>query len=158
MTWIDLQNPCLNGKPQYYEPIKWQLGKMELLPEPEISVTRTVESVIESRRSRREFRSLTKMQLSTVLWLSCRTIEKGISDIGIPIERRPVASSGAIHPIHVLIGKHLLPWVRYNTEFHAIEALEGEMALSSSLYEEIDQVLAPGEASILLFVAEPNRI
>ncbi len=106
---------------------------MELLPKPKFTMNRTVESVINSRRSRREFHSLTKEQLSAALWLSFRTIEKKISDIGIPIERRPVASSGAIHPIHILIGKNNLPWFYYNSAFHAIEELQGNMTLPNTL-------------------------
>jgi hypothetical protein len=157
MPWIDLQNPGLNGNPQQYKPIKWRLGKVDQLPEPDVSTTRAVGSVIETRQSRRDFYSMTSRQLSTVLWLSCRTKEKGISDVGIPIEKRPVASSGAIHPIHVLLGKRHSSWSRYNTELHALEELEGEMVPSTGLFDEIDQVLPPGEATILLFVAEPSK-
>jgi hypothetical protein len=158
MLWIDLKNPCLNGEPKQYEPVIWELSNIEVLPPPVVSTEQSIESIINSRRSRRDFGLLTREQLSTILWLSCRTIEKKISDIGIPIERRPVASSGAIHPIHVLIGKADSPWFRYNTDNHTIEELCGSMVPSTNLFTEVTQVLPPGDASILLFVAEPEKV
>lgn len=158
MTWIDLGNPVPHDCPIQYRPYEWSEQDIEYLGTPSELILPRLEKIISGRRTRRTFDSLNRKQLSEFLWLSLRTVAKGDDYLGFPTAQRPLPSSGAIHPTHVLLSNQDGIWMRYAPDHHGLYLL-GEMNNKlSGLREATKDVVEPQDATVLLFVAEPGKV
>lgn len=77
--------------------------------------------------------------------------------MGFFLQKRPVPSAGAIHPIHLLVKKQGddTPWARYNPLTHALDVIGPVADVLKDLCAEADQVVPAQSGTMLLFVAEP---
>lgn len=158
MTWIDLGNPTPRKEPKQYTPINWQVCEVHYLPVPEQLIKRPFGEVAATRRSRRTFGPISTEDLGALLWMSCRVAQKGHQELGFPLTLRPVTSAGAIHPIHVLVnGPTDQKWWLYNANEHRLECLEKINPRLADVRCILEEILPPGDATILLFVAEPGK-
>ncbi len=158
MEWTDLGNPCPRITPEHYTPISWPDGKKTQLPVPDISIANQVPfaQLANTRRSGREFSELGVEQLSSLMWMTCKTQQLGSDDLGFPISRRPCPSAGAIHPIHLLIvPPDGTTWYRYDSLDHAIVTVPSR-ASAVSCVDGMHAVLSAPSATLLLLAAEPG--
>lgn len=158
MTWIELGNPTPHREPKQYRPINWQVGEVNYLPIPEPSINASFEKVISTRRSRRTFGPISTKDLGALLWMSCRVAQKGHQELGFPLTLRPAASAGAIHPIHVIANAPTdSKWWLYNPNEHRLEHLEKTDAALANVRSMLENLVPLGDATILLFAAEPGK-
>lgn len=158
MQWTDLGIPCPRTKPERYTPINWPDGKRTQLPVPDVSAADQTPfaHLVSSRRSGREFSELGVDQLSSLMWMTCKTQQLGSDDLGFPISRRPCPSAGAIHPIHVLIvppdGSR---WYRYDSLNHAVAEVPSRTSALACI-KAMHAVLSAPSATLLVLAAEPG--
>ncbi|WP_455914661.1 nitroreductase family protein [Pseudomonas syringae] len=166
MTWIDLGNPIPHTHRSYktgsprapYIPHTWPVGEIRALGIPTSSEDKPFFSVLDSRRSRRNFTPTSTADISALLWHSTRVLEQFKSSYGFEIEMRPTPSGGAIHPIHIVIKSpnDLNGW-KYDPLSHALIEIPDSNAVMESIAEHSDQLLSSSSASRLIFVAEPGK-
>lgn len=157
MIWTNLGNPNPLETPSQYKPYEWPSKDLEHLPVPAELTLPSLEKVIEGRRTRRSFGQLNREQLSSFLWLSCRTLTKGDDGIGFPITQRPAPSAGAIHPIHLILGEHEDRWHRYDPDNHALSKIRSDGCVLRGVWPAAKKVVKPEDGTILVFVAEPGK-
>jgi len=158
MTWIDLGNPIPHETPLQHKPYEWPVTDIEYLVEPKELALPSLEKVISTRRTRRTFAPLDQAHLAAFLWLSCRTIARGTNRLGFSITQRPYPSSGAIHPIHLLISDNKGGFRRYDPDRHALTTLESKNGSFIGIWQSISQVLEPERSTALVLAAEPAKI
>jgi len=157
MIWTNLGSPIPLETPSQYKPYEWPSQDLEHLLVPAELTLPSLEKVIERRRTRRSFGQLNREQLSSFLWLSCRTLAKGDDCIGFPITQRPESSAGAIHPIHLILGDYADSWNRYDPDQHALSKIGSDGSVLIDLWHAARKVVDPEEGTILVFVAEPGK-
>lgn len=158
MSWIDLGNPRPRDEIVRYVPYLWDDGEAKSLPIPRSFTEESFVEAVSRRRSRRSYKRLNIEALSELLWLSCHRQQLGDDGLGFPIERRPVASAGSIHPIHILLfdaSDRLFR--RYCPTNHALVVVEGTSALVDGLRHAVNQVIPMGHGLAFAFVAEPGK-
>lgn len=156
VTWIELGNPYPLDRPKRYSPVGWPSGSILPLPTPAALPEAPFPSVARSRRTRREFGPLDLGSLSGLMELTCRVQLLGTDELGFPISKRGVASSGAIHPVHVVVDMpQLKAWHRYDPQHHALVSLDTHVDRSEVREGLRDVVFAP-TATLLLMVGEPG--
>ena len=159
MDWTDLGNPFPRQHPLTYQPIDWPVEKVIFLPPPsESNVLPSMRSIIDSRRTRREFGLLGENVLSEWLWLVARELVTGHSNYGFPLTQRPVPSAGAIHPIHIIIS---LPendtWQLYLPDKHALAVLSKPNQTRDLVRSELSPVLDIQSGIVIRLIAEPGK-
>jgi SagB-type dehydrogenase family enzyme len=155
MIWTDLGNPVPLETPEPYKQYVWPLLSLERLPTPNDHLLPTLDLLIAARRTNRTFGSISPEQLSSFLWLTCRTIAKGDDRLGFPLRQRPTPSAGAIHPIHLVLNNHD-NWRLYNPDQHALSLIDKASSTLGELRSSISGMIDVEDACILLFVAEPG--
>lgn len=159
MIWTDLGNPSPRRKPLMYQPVSWPTGDLIFLPQPRaINSLPPLDTVIESRRTQRDFGRLPQTVFSKWLWMVGREMAEGHSDLGFPLTRRPVPSAGAIHPVHLVFS---LPeangWYLYSPEKHALASLIAPVATREQIRTELSPVLDIQEGVAIRLIAEPGK-
>jgi SagB-type dehydrogenase family enzyme len=158
MTWITLGNPTPRTELKSYRPFIWPVGEINYLSAPTNLPNQPFCEVISARRTRRAFGQVDNKELATLLWLTCRGQEWGDTTLGFPLTKRPAPSAGAIHPIHVLVntsGDNR--WWRYIADDHALADINAGMLDANEIRRALEDVLAPSQGTIILFVAEPGK-
>lgn len=161
MTWTDPGNPFPRAEPQSYKPVEWCTGSLLYLPVPSGQLSLPpFDVVIEGRRTRRQFGAVSISTLSHWLWLTGREQIQGHSLFGFPLNKRPVPSAGAIHPIHIILS---LPgkdgWHLYLPDQHALAKLE-EKDIDiprASICSELLSVIDVQEGIAIRLVAEHGK-
>jgi SagB-type dehydrogenase family enzyme len=158
MTWIDLGNPVPHAETGIYTPFCWPVGEINYLPVPTNLPEKSFCEVISARRTTRTFGRIDLSDLSTLLWLTCRSQVWGDSALGFPVTKRPTPSAGAIHPVHVLVNSsNDHKWWRYLADDHALADVTNSMRSAGEIRYAQQEVLASAEGTIFLFVAEPGK-
>ncbi|MGV8268318.1 hypothetical protein ACV334_37680, partial [Pseudomonas aeruginosa] len=101
MDWINLSSPRVRAEPGHYQPFTWPNGTFHARPEIEHARYKSIPNILDHRRTRRTFNTLSVDQLGQLLWRSTRTQAIAESGYGFDLELRPTPSAGAIHPIHI---------------------------------------------------------
>lgn len=157
MTWINLQDPLPRERQQPYEPISWPDEEFVKLPIPVSMSGKTFGEVLEQRRTIRKFASADTSDLAHFFWNTARIQGTLGSSLGFVQTFRPVASAGAVHPIHILVKRpESLQWCRYDPSMHAMIALPTFANALSDVDEKIGSVVDASNATILIYVAEPG--
>ncbi|KFX12322.1 MULTISPECIES: dehydrogenase [Pectobacterium] len=159
MTWTDLGNPYPRAEPRPYKPVEWSIGSPFYLPAPTEQISLLpFDAVIERRRTRRQFGLVNISTLSHWLWLTGREQAQGHSRYGFSLNKRPVSSAGAIHPIHIILS---LPdkdgWYLYLPDQHALAKLEQKNIPRASIRAELLPVIDVQEGITIRLVAEPGK-
>lgn len=162
MAWINLSNPTVRETPETYTPFAWLDGKFQAFPAiwdaPPARQDIDVLTVLERRRSRRNFAALNHDQLGQLFWHCLRTQGIATSDLGFDLEQRPTPSAGAIHPIHILVKPaQTHKWFRYDARRHGLLEVKGSECELKPLEECSKAILYSENATQLLLVAEPGK-
>jgi len=155
MNWIHLGNPVPRAKSEPYEPIRWPRFDERRLPEMADPGTSFAE-VVSGRRSHRDFADLPIEKLGSLLKLACKVRGRLGSVQGLTQSTRPAPSAGALHPIHVILhrsGEEL--WQRYDPYNHSLVGLQANHS-PSNVRDSLAEVLVGGDATLMLFVADPD--
>lgn len=157
MVWIDLGNPHPLPEPSRYQPLVWPEGKRIALPNDGVSVSKTLLQISVERRTRYEFGPVSKSSLGALFELTSRIQSCGNERLGFPLSRRPAPSAGAIHPIHLIVNSNQDEgWQRYDPMEHALVELPSRIQ-PNSVRSAMDQIVQSGDATMLLFAAEPGK-
>jgi SagB-type dehydrogenase family enzyme len=160
-AWVDLGNPRPREQVEEFDPVVWPPGEPIALPFIEGSVADgaapSFREIALRRRSRRTFAGLRREALSQLLEITCRTQRVRDFAAGLQLSQRPVPSSGAIHPIHMLILEPTATsMMRYEPIGHALVPVDSGVDLNA-VRATVGQVLDPQDGTILFLAAEPNR-
>jgi SagB-type dehydrogenase family enzyme len=156
MHWINLGNPVPRTTLQRHVPLKWPHDKQVLLPTNPNEPWRSLAEVLRSRRSKRDYAALAIEELAQLLSLSSRVKEVLSSAGTLPQSSRPAPSAGALHPIHIILHRQgELHWDRYDPYTHSLWGLRSETP-PSMVREALEEVLPGGDATLMLFAAEPG--
>jgi len=156
MEWPDLKNPRPRPEPLRYAPIAWPTSALVPLPDDPIPETPRFDAVIESRRTRYEFATLSDEQLAALMHLTCRVQVSFAGPLSFAQSFRPVPSAGAIHPLHVVLhrpGDASLQ--RYDPHEHGLRQLEAPVEVMA-LRAAMNEVIEAPSATLMLLVAEPG--
>jgi hypothetical protein len=159
MTWIDLQEPLPRESPQHYDPVAWPDEEIFKLPIPLSTSSRAFSEALDQRRTSRIFADLETTDLAHFFWHTARIQSTLGSLLGFPQTLRPVASAGALHPIHVLVKQPTLPlWCRYEPSTHAMISLPTFTKILSDVEEKIGRAVETKNATVFLYFAEPGMV
>lgn len=159
MIWTDPGSPSPREHPLVYQTVSWLTENLFFLKPPsEGNSLPSIDSVIESRRTRRSFGTVDQRVLSQWLWLVGREIAEGHSGYGFPLTRRPSPSAGAIHPIHIIFS---LPdvdgWQLYLPDKHALSRLKTPLEAREQIRDELLPVIDIQDGIVVRLVAEPGK-
>ncbi len=156
MHWIDLGNPVPRATLQRHVPLKWPHDQELPLPKNPSEPSRSLAEILRSRRSRRDYAAPVIEDLAQLLSLSCR-VREALSSAGtLPQSSRPAPSAGALHPIHIILHRQDEPqWDRYDPYTHSLWGLRSDIP-PSVVRGALEQVLPGGDATLMLFAAEPG--
>lgn len=156
MDWINLGNATPRAKFDSHVAVDWPEGREYSLPTDLNEPSRTFADVTRSRRSQRTYAAPAIEQLAQLLSLSCRVRSPLTSSGGLRQSSRPAPSSGALHPIHVILHRrNAKEWQRYDPYKHSLFDLQSSLS-PSIVRSAFDEVLTGGDATLMLFVAEPG--
>lgn len=97
--------------------------------------------------------------IGAVLWHVSRTLATAPSPYGFPMERRPVPSAGALHPVHIIVQlPQTSTWARYNPQLHCLDVLVDDAHALDGLLEHAQFVAENMPGAYLAFVGEPGRL
>lgn len=151
-------DPIPRSVPNLYSPIDWEVKGRRLLAVSDGEALASMATTLDTRHSQRTFALVPETLLGALLWHTARTKESAPSPLGFQIEHRPTPSSGAIHPIHLVVqlaDEH--SWARYNPQEHSLDLLDKGASLLQPLVECSEQVVPRGGGHLILFVAEPGK-
>ncbi|MCM2310914.1 MAG: nitroreductase family protein [Steroidobacteraceae bacterium] len=115
-------------------------------------------TLIEQRQTRRDFSNgVSDGALGEFLWLTCRNRSSRPSPYGFNQESRAHPSAGAVHPIHVLVGREGASWARYDPTEHALVTLPGSEDNLAAVRDQANQLLELQQGLVLGLAAEPGK-
>jgi SagB-type dehydrogenase family enzyme len=156
MEWLDLKDPIPKVNYTVYKPFIWQVKTETLLKKPVFTNEIDFKKVIYNRQSKRVFNKLRQNELSTFLWLSAKTKASEKSKYGFDLEYKHYPSSGAIHPIHILLIKNRKLY-KYNSKIHSLELLITNNMLIEKIILKSSKLIDLKNGIFILFVAEPGK-
>ncbi len=114
---------------------------------------------IKDRSSIREFNPITVERISAVLWYSARIVAYTIQDNGYILSKRPSPSAGARHPIDIIVALpgSIREFFYYNPMNHTLNKLDLDANLASEFIMHINHLLDSASATIVWFIAHPDR-
>lgn len=157
MNWIDLGNPVPKQVVDVCHVVKWPVGARTKFPAVDVEDTKTLNVVMGNRRTRYELQRAPLKDLGALLGLVSSVQRTGGEELGFPISYRPCPSAGAIHPIHIVVNRPDNGWQYYDPLDHCLIDLATGV-LVSDVRKSVSEVVAQsGDATLLLFAAEPDR-
>lgn len=155
-TW--LSDPQPRATPSSYVRFCWPVTYRKMLKPGSAPKLVDLAEILTTRRSHRPGITPTIEALGALLWQVSRTICVAPSPYGFELERRPVPSAGALHPIHILLRwpKEGV-WARYDPRTHHLEYLADEQGHLVGLAEHALEVAEATDGVVMAFVAEPGR-
>ena len=118
-------------------------------------------TIIEERRSTRNFRKRLLQEIGDLLWLSVKVRNIHVQDNGYILSQRPSASAGARHPIDIIVvykneDESSLAYY-YNPFEHSLQHLGITSDLIDSLQQHLNESIKIGMGTVLWFIAHPTR-
>lgn len=157
MEWPDLGQPAPRDTIRAHQPITWPQGTKQLLSHSPPDCDPGTADLFRSRRTARDFGTVSPADLSDWFDLSCRVQQRQASELGFDLTRRPAPSAGAIHPIHVVLAwPKASSWHRYDPFDHSLQAFNG-IAQAWEAHANLQQVLPAPNATLVLLAAEVGR-
>lgn len=157
MVWIDLGNPYPLPEPSRYQPLVWPEGRRIALPDDRTQALKPLPQISVERRTRYEFGPVSKSRLGALLGLTSRIQSCGNDRLGFALSRRPAPSAGSIHPIHVIVNSSRNEgWHRYDPMDHMLVELPS-LVQPKDVRSSMDRIVQSGDATMLLFTAEPGK-
>src|SRR5690242_15312783 len=97
------KNPKPRKRYRQTDHLNYHLGEYINLPKPELNSNPLFFQVINKRKSKRVFNTLSLETLSSLLWHSAKAKKVFLSTTGNILSHRTSPSAGAIHPVDILI-------------------------------------------------------
>jgi SagB-type dehydrogenase family enzyme len=159
MNRIELLDPIPRKKVLDIAKFSYAIKAKDYLPIPERPRDREFFSTIESRRSRRDFRRVSKESLTALLWYCCKVHETFRLPSGLPAQHRCPPSGGGIHPIDILLLNPRRPSaLLYDPIAHALcELGNTRNAQVGVLLKKIEKIVAMQDGQVFWFAAEFGR-
>ena len=161
MKRIDLANPVLRSREKAYSEFRYPTTERTFLPQPTVLPKTQFSKVLASRESRRDFNSLPRRNLNSLLWHSARAIEVNQPARSSRWQHRPAASAGGRHPIDILIIERNRdqPTLHvYQPEAHALAKIRlASGSLLEDFLDSIDNVVNTDHATIVWLAAQFDR-
>lgn len=155
MTWIDLGTPAPKKQPDRYKPFEWSLGERIPLGIPSTLPSESLISVINNRRTQRDFSKVEHSTLGSMFWTIAREQQLGPDFAGYKLSLRPAPSAGAVHPIHILISdRKNNRMMRYNPTDHTMDTVS---SLEPQLIEHVNKAVDMQNGELIILVAEPGK-
>jgi SagB-type dehydrogenase family enzyme len=119
------------------------------------------DEVITSRKSQRTFSGINLQQLGNILWYTAKVKQTFVQENGYILTHRGTPSAGARHPVDILIINQTLlnsnlPHY-YNPFEHTLNKLDLSAQLVVDFIEHINDIISITNATIIWFVAHPER-
>ena len=118
--------------------------------------------VLQHRRTRRNFESISLEQLGTLLWYTGKTL--GTAGSRVTIERwehRTSPSAGGRHPVDIIVLSpdlvEDLSAFLYNTYSHSLELLDIAPERLGDKWAELDKIVPLGAGTVICHFAQPGR-
>lgn len=144
--------------PIRYRPFDWPAFGLLQLENATLKLEGDVNALLERRRTDRQLGPASLEDLSALLKLTCRTQHWGDNSLGFFTSLRPTPSAGSIHPVHVLAtSPNDDYWMRYLPDHHAMECLNPDVLSPADVRAQLRGVVGSTKATILLFIAEPEK-
>ncbi|TDT92029.1 nitroreductase family protein [Pseudodesulfovibrio indicus] len=135
---------------------KFNVVKKRYLPRPNVSCGESFWSVVENRRTRREFESISIDFLASLLWYSAHPRKVRKDEQGFETQFRPPPSAGGLHPIEILVVRPddsgWLPYV-YDPKAHCLCQIGVDDAKVSSFVYDVEDVIPIQNGTILWLAA-----
>lgn len=160
MAIIKLGSPRPLKVEKSYCEFKFPIIQREYLPKPFKKNHNDFFRIVINRRTRRDFGLLAESQLSTVLWYTSHVKYLSKEQGRIISQKRPVPSAGGRHPIDLLI---VAPtdegWSAsvYDPFAHCLCYLDIDSYVLEELLMDVDSVVAIQQATLIWFIAQPDR-
>ncbi|WP_173201775.1 hypothetical protein [Geobacter sp. SVR] len=106
MDFIELESPDRRGKLLPFQEYRYKVSEVIYLAPPSRIEPKDIFSVIESRKTRREFGRINLDQLSALFWYSAKTYASKILEQDHKWHHRPAPSAGGRHPLDHIIFRH----------------------------------------------------
>jgi SagB-type dehydrogenase family enzyme len=162
MEIIELKPPHPLAKPRTLPVFDFQISGMLPIPKPIRRKWRQLDRVLETRQSRRDFKTpLTLQQLGDLLWHSSRTLHAARMAGNTLWVSKPSPSGGGCHPIQILMlqapvlkNKLLL----YDSDHHVfgVRDVPDAKVIQQSL-REVNLCLKTHNGTVIWFVADLAR-
>lgn len=156
-----MTNPTPRKQPYKFVPFQYPIETKENLKRPKSFPDKDFLETLFNRRSQREFSSLSKEELSYLLYI-CTKTEYLQSDVtGFIHSKRTAPSAGARHPVDLLISTNKSNSKRelsyYNPIDHSIGKLIIEPDKLESFFKEVAENLAIENACIIWFAIQTEK-
>jgi hypothetical protein len=109
-------------------------------------------SALSRRRSADAFTSISFEDLAT--WLHYTAILQAVNAEDSNRQRRFVASFGALHPAHIVLGKLDNTWSVYVPQKHALGDLDVDASAATALRADADSCFATNEAMLVALISD----
>jgi SagB-type dehydrogenase family enzyme len=153
-----MHDPQPRATPLLYLPFCWPVARLKALEPGAAPLPVDLAKMLTTRRSHGPGLTPTIESIGGLLWQVSRTISTAPSPYGFELERRPVPSAGALHPIHILLrSSEEGSWTRYDPRTHQLEYLVDEQGRLVGLAEHALEVAGATNGIVMAFVAEPGR-
>lgn len=156
-----MSNPSLKPIRTKSVPFSYPIISRELLERPTSFTDRTFIDAVLGRKSSRSFARISVDQLSTLLYLSCKTLAVNTDFEGNEWQHRPVPSAGGLHPIDLVVGvpqKKGYTLNYYNPICHSLDRLKLNPEVSRSFVAQINGVVPTNNVAVILWmIAHPSR-
>lgn len=151
-------DPRPRATPSPYVPFRWPVTHRIALEPGSATHLVDLADILANRRSHRPGVTPTIESIGVLLWQVSRTLSVAPSPYGFELERRPIPSAGALHPIHMLVRWPAeTAWTRYDSRAHQLECLADEKGHLSGLAQHTLHVAGATDGVVMAFVAEPGR-
>jgi len=156
----DLGSPKLRPTELRIRDYAYRTSRQIFLPTPSRLPRLAFFEAILKRRSRREFCDLSIIDLSAVLWFTCKTLEINHGSLG-DWQHRCTPSAGGIHPIDILIStpaKSKGQVFIYEPISHSLKLLSGiSTRFLEGLLVEMNEAIPIRRGTIFWFVAQFHK-
>ena len=122
-----------------------------ILPSP-FQLRESVIAALANRRSAKIFTSISTGELAT--WLHYTTSVQAVNSEDPNRQRRYVASFGALHPAHIIVGGPNGSWKAYVPERHAIGELHVNSVTAAALRATAQQCFPTDDATLVALVGD----
>lgn len=162
MNWLSLvpgrPDPRPRDVPLTYAPFRWPVAGVVPLEPGAAPHPIDLADLLSDRRSHRPGGRPKLEAVGALLWQVARTLDTAPSPFGFELERRPVPSAGAIHPIHILVQEPgRSDWARYDGRGHRLERVADVDGCLAGLDEHAYRAARADTGTLMAFVAEPGR-
>lgn len=161
MKLIKLGSPRLRKREAIANDYVYRIDKPKFLSRDVLRPRINFFDVVENRRTQRAFGTINERQLSSFLWWTAYTREAVRKENGIILEHRPSPSAGGRHAVDLTVTRKVgNRWQMslYEPMTHRLLSLHVNQGLLRRLISQANQLVPLQRATIVWFVAQPERI